>query len=184
MFRIKDDKSDPPNFWDWLFTGYNARAGILKLFDTWLILHVVVGLACALLTQQRLEEFSHKLLLPLAAVLFGIAFAWIGVAQGLLQTDELRKFTRGNPDGHLNYIYGFLLSCLILVTTLVIWGLVGLGIVDQIIPEKEFPSAYIGIKSVVFFVLSMSIRECWQVMIGAAYLLRARLAVQDHDEKK
>ena len=109
-----------------------------------------------------------------------MSFAWAGNALAILQTDELEKMADEHPDGVAGYIYTFQLAVLTLLTTLCLWGMVGLGVFDSF-KYCEWPNMII--KFVIFFFASLSIRECWHVVLFTQLLLLARLAIKKNEKE-
>jgi len=76
------------NYWRWFIKGSGAGAGITKFLDRWLALHIVLGIALALIVPIKTGEAATNFLLPLAGIFIGLSFAWGGNAQALLQSPK------------------------------------------------------------------------------------------------
>lgn len=164
-----------PSFWCWFICGYKGEAGYKKLLNKWLILHTFLAVALVFLTSKSPSELAIPILLPLAGTLIGLSFAWVGNALAILQTDELEKMTDNHPDGIANYIYYFQMAILILLVSLCFWGVVGLGVFDYFDDSKWVD---VPVKFSMFFIASISIRECWNVVLFTQMLLMARVKIR------
>jgi hypothetical protein len=131
----------------------------------------------AVLLPITLEDAANKVLLPLAGVLVGLCFAWGGNAQTLLQSDEILLMTDQNKGGFRRYAFVYQSAVLLLMVTLVLWGLAGLGLFDQVWPRASMRQAYVAAKCLLYFFVSVSIRECWHVVLGTQYLAFARVQI-------
>jgi len=132
-----------------------------------------------------LKEASTSLLLPVAGILIGLSFAWGGGnAQALLQTKEIEDIAYFKKGGFEDYVYTFQSAIFLILVTLCFWALAGLNIFDSIWPTCNnkiwyrlligfifFLSLMIGF---IFFLSSMTLRECWHVVLGAQQLLLMR----------
>ncbi|MEB3244494.1 MAG: hypothetical protein VKJ06_00715 [Vampirovibrionales bacterium] len=189
-----------PSFWTWFFKGYSGRAGILKFFDRWLCVHLMVGLACSVLIKKEIAEVASTFLLPLASIFVGLCFAWAGNAQALLQTREIENFANQHADGILNYVYTFQSAILIILVTLVLWGLAAINLFDFkcidvylwqnpswgyfFQPENSFFLEFLTgrfIKVILYAMASLTLRECWHIVLGSHMLLliRAKISSQN-----
>lgn len=163
-------------FWDWLFRGtHGRRPGYRRFVDKWLLLHVVVGVCLSIFVKHPLPDVALAVLLPLAGVFVGLSFAWAGNAQTVLQSPEVEELMRHHPGGRVDYIYSFQASILLILASLVAWGLMGLGIPDL----GRMPFVQYAYASLLFFLASMTVRECWSVVLGAQLLILARLEIRN-----
>jgi hypothetical protein len=171
-------------FWQWFLTRRWDTPGIFKFWDRWLIVHVVVGLTLACLVPVQLLEAAKAVLLPLASVLVGLSFAWAGNAQALLQTTEIEKFSEKHAAGIRTYVFTFLVAILSILVTVVVWGIAGLGVFDTKWPTPRHPKLYIAVSTLLYAAASITLRECWQVVIGAQLLLLTRKDVRDANRRR
>lgn len=171
----------PPDlrFWDWLLRGSGGGAGYKRVANRWLILHIAVGFGLAYAQLDSMKDVARIVLLPFAAVLVGLAFAWAGNAQALLQAEEIREISNFRAGGFIEYVFTYQLSILVLLVTLCVWGVMALGVWDDRWPTRKDFLAYLAIKTVALTLLSVSIRECWHVVLGAQTMLLMRKQVQD-----
>jgi hypothetical protein len=176
-----DQNSLPPlrPFWRW-FIGARRDAGWRKLLDRWLLLHLAVGVVAAALYRGPLADLARSVLLPLVGVLIGMAFAWVGTAQAILQSAEVDRLVDEHPGGAENYVYTFQLSILVILTTLVAWGLAATGLFDQPCPWSCPAWGYSVAVGTLFALASLTVRECWQVVVGAQMLLLIQRVLRRH----
>jgi hypothetical protein len=166
-------------FWQWFLTRRWDAPGISKFWDRWLIMHLAVGLILARVVPVPLVEAAKTVLLPLASVLVGLSFAWAGNAQALLQTREIEKFAEKHAAGIRNYVFTFLVAILSILVTVVFWSLAALGIFDKQWPTSVHPKSYFVVATMLYGAASITLRECWHVVIGAQLLLLTRKDVKD-----
>lgn len=168
------------SYWQWLFKGSGGRAGYRRLLDKWLFLHIPVGVLLAHLIPLDLQACANTVLLPLAGILVGLSFAWAGNAQALLQTEEIGKLSEYHKGGFVEYVFIYQTAILTILVTLIFWGFAGLGIYDQTWPTRCNPKIYFSVKTFLFVLSSLTLRECWQVVSGAHWMLRIRKEIKDH----
>lgn len=169
------------NFWSWFFRGSGDRPGIARFLDLWLLVHGVVGGGLAFIVPISLEDAATSLLLPVAGVFIGLSFAWGGNAQALLQTAEIETLSSYRIGGYEEYVYTFQAAILIILITLALWALAGLGIFDHLWPKNKSGYAYTIISSLLYFFSSLTLRECWHVVLGAQSLLLIRFKIRQKD---
>ncbi|GAB6176902.1 hypothetical protein JCM16814_17930 [Desulfobaculum senezii] len=103
------------------------------------------------------------MMLPLFSILFGITFAWSGNITALLSTTEINRLSDEVDGGLEEYVYYTQGVVLLILTTSIGWGLAGL----ELITNRLW---YIPL----FCLTSISIRECWNLILLAQYLTLAR----------
>jgi hypothetical protein len=173
------EKNTTVSFWRWFFGGnQGARAGARKLLDRWLLLHLVVGTALSILVPVSLKVASNSFLLPLAGIFIGLSFAWGGNAQALLQTSEIEEMSERHPEGFSQYVFTFQLAILVILLTLTLWGLAGLHVFDDLWPTQQRGAPYRIVGAVLYGLASLTLRECWHVVLGAQLLLLARRTIR------
>lgn len=167
------------SFWRWFFVGSGAGPGIRRLFDLWLLVHLAVGAALSLLVPISLESSANGLLLPLAGIFIGLSFAWGGNAQALIQTSEILQLAGKRKGGFLEYLYAYQLAILLILVSLTCWALAGLGIFDQVWPLDQHSWQYKVLAAGLFSLASITLRECWHVVVGAQAMLAIRLSLKE-----
>lgn len=118
-----------------------------------------------------LREAASTVLLPLVGILIGLTFAWAGTAQALLQTTEIDRLSQHHPGGLEEYVYTYQLAILVVLATLVAWGVAGLGILDRPCPWACPRVVYRSTAASLFALASLTLRECWHVVLGAQRML-------------
>jgi hypothetical protein len=160
------------NYWKWLIKGREkGKPGIYRFFDYWLLIHFVFGISLSLVVPATLKEAANTVLLPLAGIFIGLSFAWGGNAQALLQATEIEEMSEYHPGGFEEYVFVYQTAILLILITLVLWGLAGFGIFDDTWPKACRGLPYIAVGTILFLFASLTLRECWQVVIGAQMML-------------
>jgi hypothetical protein len=118
-----------------------------------------------------LGDIANTVFVPLIGILVGLSFAWGANAHALLQSREIRLMIRHRAGGMPEYAFTFQLAILVTLTTLAAWGLAGLRIFDVAWPTMMRPFVYGAIESVLFALASLTIRECWHVVVGTQQML-------------
>lgn len=162
------------SFWKWFIVGSGARPGFRRLINRWLVIHLGVGIAISIIIPIDLQSAASAVLLPLAGVLVGLSFAWAGNAQALLQTGEIEALSEHHPGGFVEYVYFYSLAILCILVTLSVWGLAGLKIFDGVWPTSSHTKTYFGIKLLLFTLSSLTLRECWHIVLAAQWMLLTR----------
>lgn len=157
------------NFWRWLVRGREGASGIRLLFwNPWTCLHFAVGFAMAELVVFPIHEAAQIFLFPLAGIFIGLSFAWAGNAQALLMEKEIEQLAEFHPDGIHTYVYTYQLAILVLLVTLVMWGLAALKVFETVTGQM-----YV-VEATLYFLASLTVRECWHVVMGSQLLILAR----------
>lgn len=166
------------SFWRWFFKGSGGKAGYRRLLDRWFIFHLGVGVFLASVVQMDLTAAADTVLLPLAAILVGLCFAWAGNAQALLQTEDLQKMSEFHPGGFAEYVYTYQSAILAILVTLAGWSLAGFSVFDKSWPTPNSRSSYFVVKVLLFALSSLTLRECWHVVLGAQWMLLTRYQIR------
>jgi hypothetical protein len=115
--------------------------------------------------------------------LVGLTFAWAGNANALLQSREIEELSERHPGGYTEYVFTYQAAILAILSALVAWGFAGLQFFDKYWPTSLCPKRYFLVKTVIFALSSMSLRECWHVVLGAQWMLIIRRKIRHADEK-
>lgn len=170
-------------FWRWFFRGLKTRSGIEKLlFNWWLFFHVFAGVGLALWIKTPPHEAAQAILLPLAGVLIGLTFSWSGNAQALIQKSEIGKLAEHHLDGLEVYVYTFQSAVLVILVTLVAWGLAGLEVFSS--RYLEIRCALFFIEACLYFLASLTLRECWSVVLLSQALILARHGIRNLENQE
>lgn len=166
-------------FWDWMRYGSGGKPGYKTILDRWIFIHLIIGVILGFAVPKSLTDAAVTILVPLAGVFVGMAFAWAGNAQALLQTDEIKVLAKNHAGGLRQYVFTYQLAVLVLLLTLSFWGLAGLGIFEKIFLSNHHPDAYRIVSVFLYGLSSYSLRECWHVVAGAQLLLLSRADIAD-----
>ncbi len=167
-----------PSYWVWFLRGTGGRAGWRRLADGWLLAHLAVGGVLSFLVTVKHADAAQSVLLPLAGVFIGMSFAWVGNAQALVQSDEIEQLARASEDGYETYVYTFQTAVLVMLVTLAGWGLAGLEVFEGPCLITCPSWAYKAAGVMLYGAASLTIRECWHVVLGAQLLLLAQRAIR------
>lgn len=159
------------NFWHWLVKGSGAKPGYRRLINLWLMLHIGVGFGLSNVVREDLVTAANAVLLPLVGILIGLCFAWAGNAQALLQVSEIEEMTEFHEGGFAEYIFAYQAAIFAILLTLVGWALAGVGVFDHTWPTPMCASWYLTVKVLLFALSSLTLRECWHVVVGAQWML-------------
>ena len=127
---------------------------------------------------------AKAVLLPLAGILIGLSFAWAGNAQALMQSKEIEDLSEHHEGGFVEYVFTYQTAILAILFTLVFWGLAGLNVFDKWLPKDDYPKIYFVIKTMLFTLSSLTIRECWHVVMGAQWMLLIQKEIRKRQNKK
>ena len=174
----------PPSFWSWFARGSGGKPGYRRLINCWLIIHIGLGGFLAFVVQVDLQTAANTVLLPLVGILIGLCFAWGGNAQALLQTDELEEMTKFHEGGYAEYVYTYQAAIFAILVTLVAWALAGFGSFDKAWPTESKQAWYFLVKNFLFTLSSLTIRECWHVVLGAQWMLLTRHEIRQSKRNK
>lgn len=174
------------SYWHWFFFGTGYKPGFLRFLNIWIVIHIGIGCIIAIVVKNDISEASKAVLLPLAGVLVGLAFAWGGNAMALLQTDEIDKFSDYHPGGFEEYVYVYQSAILTILITLSLWGIAGLEVFDSTWPTNSNKIPYYLCKVFLYSLSSLSLRECWHVVLGAQQMLLTKRQMKKmlEDKKK
>lgn len=166
------------NFWKWFFRGLHGRPGCTRFINVWLLVHVAVGVGLSIVVPLSTRDAANSVLLPLAGILVGLTFAWGANAASLLQADEIEQLASEHPGGFEEYLFVFQSAMLCILATLVAWGIAGLGVVDHLLPVESHGRSNIVARAALYCLSSVTLRECWHVVLGAQSLVQAKRAIR------
>lgn len=165
-------------FWPWLFVGHQSDGGWRRVLNRWCVLHTTVGVILAWIVPVTLREAASAVLLPLTGVLVGVTFAWAGNAIALMQSREIQQLASKVPGGVATYVYTFQLAILAIIVTMSAWGVAGLGVFDRPCVFACPVWGYKVVMAALFAMASLTLRECWHVVLGVQSLLLAQFRMQ------
>jgi len=166
-------------YWKWL-----RKSGYKRLFNRWLFFHFLAGFIIAIIVQSKCEDAANTVLLPLAGIFIGLSFAWSGNAQALLQSKEIRKMAKKRKGGYKEYVYTFQTAILVIMVTIIGWGIAGLSVFDDVYPTTESRYLYFFVKWVLFTLTSLTVRECWHVVLGTQWLILAQSEIEEAENQE
>lgn len=172
------------SYWHWLFRGSGAGPGYRRIADRWLFVHLLVGVFISTIVRIDLTACANTVLLPLVGILIGLSFAWAGNAQALMQSTEIGLLSEHHEGGFVQYVYLYQTAILVIIVTLVFWGLAGLHIFDKSWPTPDCNICYFGTKVFLFTLSSLTLRLCWQVIMAAHWMLLAQKEIKEHLRNK
>jgi hypothetical protein len=143
---VATDK-DFMTFWRWFTKGSGGKAGFKRLINLWMLFHVGVGWGLSRLVPLELASAANAVLLPLVGILIGLAFAWAGNAQALMQSTEIDELAEHHEGGFVDYVYTYQLAILVILVTIVLWALAGLEVYDKVWPTAWCWNYYFGVKT-------------------------------------
>ena len=169
-----------PNFWHWLAHRDKRYApGWTRVVNWHAIIHILIGAGLGVFVRKDIEAAAATVLLPLAGVFVGLAFAWGGNAQSLLQSDEIARLAKGTRGGLRDYVFTYQLAVLMLMATLSLWGVAGLGIFEVLLQRNHHPDLYRMVAALLYAASSASLRECWHVVTFSQATLLARADIRE-----
>ncbi|HET7212841.1 MAG TPA: hypothetical protein VFL79_04595 [Terriglobia bacterium] len=165
-------------YWHWFSEGSGGKPGFRRLLNSWAAVHIAIGFLVALLVKLNLTACADTVLLPLAGILVALSFAWVGNAHALMQTPEIEELAKHHRGGFIEYAYVFQTAILAILGALIAWGLAGLSVFDDRWPTTSHPLTYLLVKTSLFALCSLTIRECWHVVLGSQLMLIVRRHVK------
>jgi len=171
------------NYWHWFFYGSGDRPGYTRILNKWIMVHLVVGVVLSLLVQITLESSASTVLFPLAGIFVALTFAWAGNTMALMQSQEMKELAKHRPGGFAEYVFTYQTAILVILVTLVLWGLAGLKIYDMAWPGSKAKILYFMVKAFLFSLSSLTLRECWHVVMGAQWMLLVQREIKDRMEQ-
>jgi len=178
VIKMRPERPRDASFWNWLLRGIDSGPGFWRLIDQWLLVHVLVGWALALLVPLSLKDAASVILLPLAGVFIGLTFTWIGNAQVILQEERTKEMAKHADDGYFGLAYTFQLIVLVLLIVLSLWAVAGLGVFDQTWPGLNAHLTYKSVEAILYASASLAVRGCWHAVFGSQFLLLAPYAAE------
>lgn len=166
-------------FGRWLWAGSGGRRGISRVVNFWMLLHLLVGSLIALAISAPLSRTSQSCLLPAFSILIGLTFAWIGNAQGLLQTKAIRLLGKETQGGLIDFIFAYQLNVLILLVAISIFAIASLSPFEQLKLPVFHPKIYFSAKALFYSTASLTVGTAWSTINGSHALLRAAATIED-----
>lgn len=168
------------NYWQWFFRGSGGKPGYRRIVNRWIFFHLITGICLSIIIEDDLSACANAVLLPLVGILIGLSFAWAGNAQALMQTTEIGLLSQYHEGGFVEYVYLYQTAILIILFTLVFWGFAGLNIFDKWWPTSMAPRSYFAVRVFLLTLASLTLRACWQVVVGAQWMLLTQKRIKEH----
>ena len=150
-------------FWKWFAYGSaKGPRGLYNVLNRFLFVHIGIAVAATWLIVADPVTFAQKALFPASSILIGLSMAWTTRASTILQTKELREalFTDLRPAE--DYIYGFQLAILMVISMLIYVAIMaGGGLQVSLLGERWDD---IGAAFWMYLLISITLRECWGVI--------------------
>lgn len=159
------------NYWAWFFKGSGGKLGYKRVINKFVFVHLIIGVVIARLVDIDIYLCASTVLIPLAGIFIGLSFAWVQNVQSLLQSEAMIKVAKISEGGFEDYVFVIQTSILTILITLVTWGFAGLKIFDNLWPTSINKICYFIIKSLLFGFSSLTLRECWHVIMGVQWML-------------
>ena len=163
--------NSPFRYWDWILSGSGGKPGYTRVVNEYLFLQIPIGYTLAQLLSPSMSSMANTVLLPLLGIIICLSFAWAGNAQTLMQTDEVQRLATHNPGGFVEYVYTFQTAIFSIIVTVVFWALAGLSLFDLTWPTPDRVGWYLLVKTILFTLCAISIRESWHVVLGSQLML-------------
>ncbi len=168
------------SFWQWFFRG-TANDGWRLFVSINSLTHAVIAIILSTLIAKDLASIAGLVILPLAGVLVGMTFAWGANAYAIIQTKEIRLLAKQRSGGVSRYAYLYQLAILVILTTLILWGIIALFADKDF--KKSSPICNFVFSFVLWFLTSLSVNECWSTIEATRSLLMARIEIEGDDVK-
>jgi len=172
-----------PSYWGWFFRGTGPEPGYRTILNWWLFVHLAVGLIFGALVRVGLREAGSTVMLPLVGILVAVSFAFVGSAQAVMRTGEVRALALYVGGGYAQYIYTFQTCILVILVALIAWGCAALNVYDRFLSPETSPLVYFSFKATLFGLASLALRESWQVVMGTHLLLIAHDVMRSNTTK-
>lgn len=185
-------KDEAYSFWHWFFKGYSLedqqdiRSGFRQIFwNKMTLIHLIIGLLLSCIIKLSLEEVSSVLLAPLLSIIVGLTIAWVGSSLSLFTSDEIYKLYRNRLMHYVNFLYMYPAILLLVLTTLVLWILPSLFVIPnwKVSCKSITFEPLLLVKLFLYSMLSLSVRECWQSILGTYLLLVSHINVKHIDDE-
>lgn len=128
------------------------------------------------------HEAAQTILFPFVGIVFGLSFARLGVAQGLLQEREMVDISQHHPDGIQTYIYTFQLAILIIIFALLVWALAGMKVFASLFGSSNFWICFL-VEAFLYFIASLAVRECWEVVKATHIVILLRNQIKEKSKE-
>jgi hypothetical protein len=150
-------------FWQWLISGSeNSPAGIFNILNRYLSVHILVAILALLLIRVDAFTFAKSALFPASSILIGISMAWSTRAAVVFQDNEMRERLFDSTRPPEDYVYSFQLAVFVIVFMVCYTAIMAAGGLK--VTTGNYKIEQIGSSFFLYFLMSLSVRECWGVV--------------------
>lgn len=172
-------------FGHWFLKGVNGGRPGHEYYWRWgLLVDVLVGGSIMFLSPVAIGDAARVFLLPVAGIMIGLTFAWVGNANAVLQTPEIEGVARRMRGGLEAIIWEFQLAVLILLIVAVMWGLASVDVFDETWPTPARSYLYNTVEATLYAASSLALRACWRVVRDAQNLFVTRHRLREELRKR
>lgn len=159
--------SEGLSYWKWLFHGLKGeKPGIFLYWNKWLAFHIAISIIISIVTNEVKQSTAQTIVIPFVSILIAITVAWCGNIVVLLNNDEIIELTEKHKLGIEEYSYSVQNVILCLLITIISWTLYGIGLFNNF-----YGTTWL------FFLSSLTIRECWHLIMFVQLLTIARTKI-------
>ncbi|MEW9855856.1 hypothetical protein [Novosphingobium sp. M1R2S20] len=139
-----------------------GKTGIWTLLNWWLALDLAVASVATAFLKVDGFLFAEKGLFPATAILVSMSVAWTARAATVINDNDFRKAIISEDRPLVDYVYGYQLCLLVIMSTVVYIAIMAVGGFDfyMFTPEISRAASTVAL----YFLLSLSVRLCWTVI--------------------
>ncbi|WP_346689674.1 hypothetical protein [uncultured Cloacibacillus sp.] len=182
----KSGISNGLNFKYWFLVGYGYKPGYRRLIDRHSFIDVFIGTVLACCVPTSLKEAATTILFPLTGILVGVCASWAGPAQEVLTSKDVIPFLEKHKGGIQEYFFILQTVIFVMLVSIILWGLAGIGIFETLGNNENncVRHIYIGVSFLLYAVLSLSIRTCWEAVSYAHHIMYTKIQLQKIKQQK
>lgn len=163
------------DFWHWFFVGNGYKPGYRRLVDKYTIIDAIVGIILTSTVSVTLKDAAAIILLVLIGI-FVCSSIYCSLVLREFGTKETTLFLEKHRGGVTEHFFILQTVALVMLGCIVLWGLAGLGILANVIATESI--VYIGVSLVLYAMLSLSVRTCWEATSYAHHILFTKIQMQ------
>ncbi len=180
-------------FWKWFFKGIKTsqknklKSGLIQIVvNKFIILHVAIGIIAGIVIDSSPSALSRVVIFPLIGVIIGLLMTIIGSSFMLSTSSHILRLFKSRIPDLIDMIYMYPAVLLITLLTALAWVLPLM--IDFRINKLNICALSINpvliYRTVVFALLSLSIREFWQLVIQSYALIVSIIYKYEVDSHK
>jgi hypothetical protein len=168
--------SDPiVSFWTWFFSGTGGKPGFQRVFNKWIFIHLSIGILLSKIITS-IGSTSKDALIPMISVFIGLTFSWAGNVNSLLQSEKIIEMSKNKNGGIYEYVYTFQLCIFIMITAIGAWTAAAMQLpYPKLMNFIDYDTFDLMSKIFLLSALSLTLRTCWQTIVGANFLLLSQI---------